>query len=79
MLNVSKYDHLCENLTFNGYLCEICSMYENMTFIGYLFEICSMCENMAINVLVLFLKCVQFLKSCVQFLVDTILKLTIVR
>jgi hypothetical protein len=30
MLNVSKYDHLCENLTFNGYLCEICSMFENM-------------------------------------------------
>jgi hypothetical protein len=42
MLNVSKYDHLC--------------------------------ENMAIDVLVLFLKCVQFLKSCV----DTILNLAIV-
>jgi hypothetical protein len=78
MLIVSKYDHLCENLTFNGHLCEICSMCENMTFIGYLCEICSMCENMAIDVLVLFLKCVQFLKSCVQFLVDTILNLTIV-
>jgi hypothetical protein len=46
MLNVSKYDHLC--------------------------------ENMAIDVLVLFMKCVQFLKSCVQFLVDTILNLAIV-
>jgi hypothetical protein len=42
MLNVSKYDHLC--------------------------------ENMAIDVLVLFLKCVKFLKSCV----DTILNLALV-
>jgi hypothetical protein len=31
MLNVWKYDHLCENLTFIGYLCEICLMCENMT------------------------------------------------
>jgi hypothetical protein len=30
------------------------------------------------DVLVLFLKCVQFLKSCVQFLMDTILNLVIV-
>jgi hypothetical protein len=71
MLNVLKYDHLCESLTFNGYLYEICSMCENMTFIGYLCETCSMCEHMAIDVLVLFLKCVQFSKSCVQFLVET--------
>jgi hypothetical protein len=28
---VGKYDHLCEKLTFIGYLCEICSMCENMT------------------------------------------------
>jgi hypothetical protein len=55
MLNVWKYDHLCENLTFIGYLCEICSMFENMaiycenvTFIRYWCEICSMCENMAV-------------------------------
>jgi hypothetical protein len=54
MLNVSKYDHLCGNLTFNGYLCEICSMCQNMTFIGYLCEICSMCENMAIDVMFCF-------------------------
>jgi hypothetical protein len=46
MLNVWKYGHLCENLTFIGYLCEICSMFkkyghlcENVTFIGYLCEI----------------------------------------
>jgi hypothetical protein len=25
-----KYGHLCENLTFIGYLCEICSLCENM-------------------------------------------------
>jgi hypothetical protein len=31
------------------------------------------------DVLVLFLKCVQFLKSCVQFLIDTILNLVIVQ
>jgi hypothetical protein len=31
------------------------------------------------DVLVLFLKCVQFLKSCVQFLMDTILNLAIVQ
>jgi hypothetical protein len=30
MLNVRKYGHLCANLTFIGYLCEICSMCENM-------------------------------------------------
>jgi hypothetical protein len=29
-LIVWKYDHLCENLASNGYLCEICSMCENM-------------------------------------------------
>jgi hypothetical protein len=32
MLNVSKYGNLCENVTFIGYLCEICSMCENMAF-----------------------------------------------
>jgi hypothetical protein len=31
------------------------------------------------DVLVLFLKCVQFLKSCVQFLMETILNLAIVQ
>jgi hypothetical protein len=31
------------------------------------------------DVLVLFLKCVQFLKYCVQFLMDTILNLAIVQ
>jgi hypothetical protein len=25
-----KFDHLCEKLTFIGYLCEICSMLENI-------------------------------------------------
>jgi hypothetical protein len=30
MLNVWKYGHLCANLTFIGYLCEMCSMCENM-------------------------------------------------
>jgi hypothetical protein len=30
MFNVWKYGHLSENLTFIGYLCEICSMCENM-------------------------------------------------
>jgi hypothetical protein len=30
------------------------------------------------DVLVLFLKCVQFMKSCVRFLMDTILNLAIV-
>jgi hypothetical protein len=31
------------------------------------------------DILVLLLKCVQFLKSCVQFLIDTILNLAIVQ
>jgi hypothetical protein len=31
------------------------------------------------DILVLFLKCVQFLKSCVQFLMDIILNLAIVQ
>jgi hypothetical protein len=31
------------------------------------------------DVLVLFLKCMQFLKSCVQFLMDTILNLAVVQ
>jgi hypothetical protein len=31
------------------------------------------------DILVLFLKCVQFLKFCVQFLMDTILNLSIVQ
>jgi hypothetical protein len=41
MLNVLKYDHLCENVTFIGYLCEICSMCENMTiwYLGSIFEV----------------------------------------
>jgi hypothetical protein len=30
MLNIWKYDHLCENLTSIGYLCEICWMCENI-------------------------------------------------
>jgi hypothetical protein len=30
MLSVWKYGHLCENLTFFEYLCQICSMCENM-------------------------------------------------
>jgi hypothetical protein len=30
MLNVWKYGHLWENVTWIGYLCEICSMCENM-------------------------------------------------
>jgi hypothetical protein len=34
MLNVWKYGHLCENLTFIGYLFEICLMCENLTFIS---------------------------------------------
>jgi hypothetical protein len=29
-VNVWKYGHLCENFTFIGYFCEICSMCENM-------------------------------------------------
>jgi hypothetical protein len=48
----------------------------------WLCKICSMCENMAICVKIwfsfdicvkiwLFLKCVHFLKSCAQFLMDT--------
>jgi hypothetical protein len=40
-----------------------------------------MCEYMAILMysLVLFLKYVQFLKPCIQFLIDTILNLAIVQ
>jgi hypothetical protein len=30
MINVWKYGHLCEKLTFIGYLCEICSKCDNM-------------------------------------------------
>jgi hypothetical protein len=36
-------------------------------------------KNMTIDLSILFLKCVQFLKSCVQFLMDTILNLAIVQ
>jgi hypothetical protein len=86
MLNVWKYDHLCEILTFNGYLCEICSVFENMTIcvkMWFLLDICvryAQCVKIwQFDVFVLFLKCVQFLKSCVQFLRDTILNLATIQ
>jgi hypothetical protein len=68
MLNIWKYGHLCEKLTFIGYLCEICSMCKNMAIyvkIWLSFDICVK--------IWLFLKCVKFLKFYVQFLMDTIL------
>jgi hypothetical protein len=46
MLNVWKYVHLCENLTFIRYLCEICSMCENMIiwYLGSASEVCAVSE-----------------------------------
>jgi hypothetical protein len=41
MLNAWKYGNLCENLTFIGYFCEICSMCENMA----IFEVCSVSDG----------------------------------
>jgi hypothetical protein len=99
MLNVWKYGHLCEKLTFTGYLCEICSMCENMAIwcLGSVSDVCAVSEALcsvsdrhyteSTNVFsfwwtlywicqcVQFLMCVQFLKPCVQFLIDTILNL----
>jgi hypothetical protein len=87
MLNVWKYDHLCENLTFIRYLCEICSMCENMTICVKIWHSLNICVKYAqcvtiwpFDVLVLFLMpCVQFLKPCVQFLMNTILNQVIVQ
>jgi hypothetical protein len=46
MFNVWKYDHLCENVTFIGYLCEICSMCDNMAIwcLGSIFEVYAISE-----------------------------------
>jgi hypothetical protein len=43
MLTVWKYGHLCENVTFIGYLCEICSMCQNMVIWcpGSVSEVCA--------------------------------------
>jgi hypothetical protein len=87
MLNVWKYGHLCENLTFIEYLCEICSMCENMDICVKIWISLDICVKYAqcvkiwtFDVLVLFMMpCVQFLKPCVQFLKDTILNLEIVQ
>jgi hypothetical protein len=86
MLNMWKYDYLCEKLTFNGYLCEICSKCKNMTICVKMWLLLDICVKYAqclkiwpFDVLVLFLKCVQFLKSCVQFLIDIIPNLAIVQ
>jgi hypothetical protein len=73
MLIVSKYGHLCRNLTFIGYLCEICSMSENMVICVEIRLSLDICVKYAQCVKIwLFMKCVQFLKSCVQFLNPTI-------
>jgi hypothetical protein len=86
MLIVWKYYHLRKKLTFIGYLCEICSMFENMAICVKMWILLDICVKYAqcvkiwpLDVLVLFLKCVLFLKSCVQFLMDTILNLAIVQ
>jgi hypothetical protein len=86
MINVWKYGHLCENVTFIGYLCEICSMFQNIAICVKMWLLLHICVKYAqrvkiwpFDVLVMFLKCVQFLKSCVQFLMDTIMNLAIVR
>jgi hypothetical protein len=42
---------------------------ENLTFIGHLCEICYMCQKYGY-----LMSCVLFLKPCIQFLMDTILK-----
>jgi hypothetical protein len=46
MLNVWKYGHLCENMTFIEYLCEICSMCDNMAIwcLGSVSEVCAVSE-----------------------------------
>jgi hypothetical protein len=86
MLNAWKYDHLCEKFEFQWYLCKICSMCENKTICVKMWLLLDICMKYAqcvkiypFDVLVLFLKCVQFLKYCVQFLRDTILNLIIVQ
>jgi hypothetical protein len=65
MLNVWKYDHLCENLTFIGYLCEMCSTFQNMAICVKMWLLLDICVKYAqrvkiwsFDVLVLFLKCV---------------------
>jgi hypothetical protein len=61
-------------LTFIGYLCEICSMCENMTICMEIWLSLDICVKYAQCVKIwLFLKCVQFLKSYIQFLMNTIL------
>jgi hypothetical protein len=85
MLNVWKYGHLCENLTFMRYLCEICSICENMVICLKIWLSLNICVKYAqcvkvwpFDVLVLFLMpCMQFLKPSVLFLMDTILNLSI--
>jgi hypothetical protein len=71
---------LCENLTFIGYWYEICSMCENMVICVKILLSWDICVKYAQCVkILLFLKCVQFLKSYVQFLMGTILNLAIVQ
>jgi hypothetical protein len=55
-------------------------MCENMAIYVKILLSLDICVNYAQCVKIwLFLKCVQFLKSCVQFLIDTILNLAIVQ
>jgi hypothetical protein len=87
MLNVWKYHHLCEKLTFIGYLYEISSMWENMTIYVKIWLSLDIYVKYArcvkicpFDVLVLFLMpSMQFLKPYVQFLMDTILNLIIIQ
>jgi hypothetical protein len=67
MLNVWKYGHLCENLTFIEYLCEICSMCENMAICMQIW--------LSLDICVKYAQCVKIW----LFLMDTILNLTIVQ
>jgi hypothetical protein len=67
MLNVWKYGHLCGNLTFIRYLCENAQCVKIWPFVWKFWLSFDICVKIW-----LFLMCVQFLKSCVQFLMDTI-------
>jgi hypothetical protein len=74
MLNMWKYDHLCENLIFIGYLCEICLMYGNMAICVKIWLLLNICVKYAqcviiwpFDILVLFLKCAVSEALCLVF------------
>jgi hypothetical protein len=83
MLNVWKYDHFCENLTFIGYLCEICSMCEICSFVWkfyfhwiFVWNMLNVWKHGHLMSWLCFWSVCSFWSLVVQFLMDTILNLT---